>query len=203
MKRIFLLIAASLLVFSAQAQFDLGAKLGVNANQLVASQDDLKSDGFKYGVVAGAFARISLGNVYIQPELLFSQKGANLKGEGNLSSLGTIERNINSLDVPVLVGYKFGNGLFRANLGPVLSFPISAKESGVQGSRYSDSVGGANIGYQVGIGMDISKLTIDLRYEGGLSGVGRDSYNIGGTNFQTDDRVSTFQLTLGYKFISF
>ncbi|MGD1840628.1 MAG: porin family protein [Thermonemataceae bacterium] len=197
-----LLLVVSMFVFSAsQAQLSVGAKLGINVNQLIPSQDDLENDGFQYGVVAGGFARITISKFYLQPEILFSQKGANLQAEGNLSSLGEIERNINSLDVPILIGYKFGQGIFRANLGPVLGFPISASEEGVQGSRYEESVSGANIGYQIGVGLDISKLTIDLRYEGGLSGVGRDNYRIGGTEFKTDDRVSTFQLTVGYKFI--
>ena len=197
----FILITATLLcvTFAAKSQVNFGLKLGVNANQLVSSSADLQNNGFKYGFVGGAFVRLGFAGFYIQPEFVYAQKGANLQSK-NTGNLGDFDRNINSLDVPILLGKSFGSSTnFRINVGPVFGFPISATQNGE--SRYKDALSGANVGYQAGVGFDLERVTFDLRYEGGLSNLGTNSYTIGSQTFKTDDRISTFQFTLGYKFL--
>ncbi|MBC8111764.1 MAG: PorT family protein [Verrucomicrobia bacterium] len=200
MKKTIVLALGLFAAISATAQVNFGLKLGVNANQLVPSNSSLKNDGFKYGFVGGAFLRFGINGWYLQPEAVFAQKGANLQSSGTNVDAGDIERNINSLDVPILFGKAFGNrAKFRINAGPVIGFPLSAKQDGE--NRYKNALSGANVGYQAGIGLDVKKVTFDLRYEGGLSKVGNGSYTVGGQTFNTDDRISTFQFTIGYKFI--
>ncbi|MNL80333.1 hypothetical protein D3C87_2071560 [compost metagenome] len=46
----------------------------------------------------------------------------------------------------------------------------------------------SNIGYQVGAGIDVGKLTFDLRYEGGLSSVSK----------QFKSRPNSFQASVGF-----
>ena len=195
----YLIITAVLfcITFTAQSQVNFGLKVGVNANQLTPSSADIQNNGFKYGFVGGAFFRFNLGSFYIQPEVLYAQKGANLRST-NTASLNDFERNINSLDVPILLGLTFGEtAKFRVNAGPVLGFPLSAVQNGE--SRYRDALNSANVGYQAGIGLDLSSVTFDLRYEGGLGNVGKDTYTVGSQIFKTDDRISTFQFTIGVK----
>lgn len=201
------LIVATFLAFASGAalaqHYDFGLRAGVNANQLVTKKDDLQNDGFRYGFVGGAFLRLGIGDWYVQPELLLSQKGANMKSTNDNNDVSEVRRSINSMDVPVLLGRRFAGGLVRANLGPVFSFPVSVKEDlTINGQPQSGEYEAkTTVGYQVGIGVDISKITIDLRYEGGLSRLGKDSYTIGNTQFEADDRVSLFQLTVGFKII--
>ena len=197
MKNYSLILAFLCMSFIAQSQISIGLKLGVNSNKFITSNADLQNNGFKYGFVGGAYVNIGVGSVYIQPEMVFSQKGANLKYK-NTGAPADFTRDINSLDVPILLGMRFGdNAKFRINVGPIFGFPMSAKQDSE--SRYKESLNKSNVGYQAGIGFDISTFAIDLRYEGGFSDIGKNTYTVGTQTFKTDDRVSLFQLTLGYK----
>ncbi|GIV40620.1 MAG: hypothetical protein KatS3mg033_2420 [Thermonema sp.] len=206
MKKWMMMAVIALFAHSAWAQsYSFGIRTGINANKLVPSSDDLKNDGYKYGFVGGAFLRLGIGDWFVQPELLISQKGANMKGSGNFSNIETVKRNINSLDVPILLGRRFLGGVMRINAGPVLSFPYSAKEevtdSNGQTTTTDYEVKNSTIGYQAGVGFDFGKFTIDARYEGSLSKLGKDSYQVFNRTFEADDRVSTFQFTIGFKII--
>ena len=196
MKKLILSIALLCFCFSAFAQVDFGLRAGLNSNRLIASQSGWKAEDLRIGFAGGAFLRLKSNHFYLQPELIFSQKGGNLKPKDELGNVSEIKRSINSLDVPIMVGASFLKDIFRANLGPVISFPINAKQDGGDNSGdYQKSLKGATVGYQVGLGADIGRLTLDFRYEGNLSKMG-DSLPGG---FKVDDRVSTFQLTAGFK----
>lgn len=206
MRKFLMLMMLGFFVQTAWAQYySFGIRTGINANKLIPNSDDLKNDGYKYGFVGGAFLRLGVGNWYVQPELLISQKGANMKGSGNFTNIETVKRNINSLDVPILLGRRVLGKVVRVNAGPVLSFPYSVKEevtnSNGQTTTTDYEVKNSTIGYQAGIGLDFGKLTIDVRYEGSLSRLGKDSYQVFNRTFKADDRVSTFQITLGFKII--
>ena len=51
-------------------------------------------------------------------------------------------------------------------------------------------------GFQAGIGLDISKLSLDARYEGSLSRLG-ESFSVGGADFPLDARPSQWIISLG------
>lgn len=165
----------------SQAQFTLGIRGGVNLAQL---KTDFKSQSVgdnlqqsldtKLGYVGGVYARIG-SKFFIQPELIFSAKGGSiniLKG-GSTSNTQTVAIEYTNFDVPLLVGYKFGP--VRINAGPMASFKVSSTGLDEALKTYSSNVGesfkNASYGYQVGGGVDIGTLSIDLRYEGSLSEV--------------------------------
>ena len=107
--------------------------------------------------------------------LIFSAKGGSiniLKG-GSTSNTQTVAIEYTNFDVPLLVGYKFGP--VRINAGPMASFKVSSTGLDEALKTYSSNVGesfkNASYGYQVGGGVDIGTLSIDLRYEGSLSEV--------------------------------
>ena len=197
MKKYSIILAFLCTSFIAQSQISIGIKAGINVSKLITADDNLLNDGYRSGFVGGAYVNIGWGSMYIQPELIFSQKGGNLKYKvAGLSADFT--RDINSFDVPVLLGFRFGDETkFRVNAGPVFSFLASAKQDSE--SRYKDALSDTSVGAQLGIGFDIYNFAIDLRYEIGLSGVGKNSYVVGNQTFKTNDSVSLFQLTLGYK----
>ncbi len=108
----------------------------------------------------------------------------------------------NKLDVPVMVGIKIGN-IIRVNAGPTFSFILDQdiREEGTSViNNISQNYNEANVGYQVGVGLDISKLVIDLKYENNLSVLG-ESVTIANQTFPTDMRNRLFQLTLGWKLL--
>lgn len=172
---------------------EFGLKAGFNMNKLIASQADWESDDLRLGFVTGAFLRINFEKFFIQPEFLLSQKGGNLR-ERTALGFTDFRRTIGSVDVPFMVGVRFLK-FMRLNVGPVLMFPIGGNQSeGDEEDNYGSALKNTIAGYQAGIGIDIKRVRLDLRYESNISKVADDLPN--GQN--GDDRISTFQVTFGY-----
>lgn len=69
----------------------------------------------------GAFARINLGSIYLEPALNFAHKESKINGE--IGSIGKFKYS--SIDIPVMVGYnilKLPVFKLRGFAGPVASF---------------------------------------------------------------------------------
>lgn len=180
MKRIFLSIAvfvASLGFSEAQLlpTFQFGLKGGLNFSKLM-EDGRLLNSGTRTGYQAGIYARVGAAGIHFQPELYVTGKSseATFENEG-----GEVTANVTftSLDLPLLVGTRIGVGPigFRAQAGPVVSFLL---DKGI-GSALSDVVSPSTyrnqaIGLTGGIGADIFKLRVDLRYEHGLSNLSKD-----------------------------
>lgn len=162
------------------------------------------------GLHFGVFARVKVTAIFIQPEILFTQT----RGEVLLTDLTTStiiekakEQKFNKIDVPVIVGWKFGPA--RVGLGPVASIMLSEKDGlKDQLSTYLDntttkienSFNNATFGYQIGVGIDILKFaTFDLKYEGNLSKLG-NGVTIGGVERKFDQRNPQWIFSLGIFF---
>jgi hypothetical protein len=193
MKRIILsalFISLNLAAFSqVLPSFQLGLKAGANLSKL-STENTFSSDN-RAGYYAGLWARIGAAGIHLQPELYLSGKNTTLKaatGEEN-------KVNFTSLDVPVLVGTKIGAaGVgIRLNTGPVVSFVLSDDQSfgNAAGNIFKGNFKGQNFAWQFGAGLDIGKLGLDLRYETGLSKIGKDGYN--------DTKLSLFTFGLAYR----
>lgn len=167
-----------------------------------------KPKSYEMGYHFGAFARIKILGLYIQPELLFSHAETSIDfsetdAVGQLKS-STASIKYNNFDIPVLVGMKLGPARF--NLGPVASFKLSPNVEGAKGevkqslTSFSDATELATFGGQVGVGIDIlKKLTVDIRYEFPLSKLG-DQVNIGENSFKTDQRQTQILGSIGWMF---
>lgn len=206
-KKLFILLAILLIgkLSDCQAQFTIGIRGGVNLAQL---KTDFKSQSVselwkqsldtKLGYAGGIYARIG-SKFFLQPELIFSAKGGSLN---ILPTNGSVEKTISidytNLDIPLLIGYKFGP--IRINGGPMASFKLSSTATSEELKTYSSNVGesfkNAAYGYQVGGGVDVGSFSVDLRYEGSLSEVTVvDLTNK--VNFS--QKGNLWQLTLGLK----
>src|SRR5690606_2614824 len=103
-----------------------------------------------------------------------------------------------SLDLPVLLGTKFGPGKlnFRLMAGPVFSFIVDENTDFQQAYNAISDFGNykkQTIGAQAGAGIDLGKLTADVRYEAGLSNVSKsDKYA---------QKQSLIHLSLGLKLL--
>ncbi|MFB0946403.1 MAG: hypothetical protein ACI8WW_002476, partial [Oceanospirillaceae bacterium] len=58
----------------------------------------------------------------------------------------------------------------------------------------------AILGYQAGVGFDIKKIRLDLRYEGNVNDVFNIDYNDQKTENQFSGKGSLFMFTVGYAF---
>jgi len=191
-KRI-LFICSAILFFavSANAQiFTIGPKVGIsNTNmRLGDAVDEYESGDAQYSYHAGLFARINIAGFYVQPELYFNSVQGEYISASNPDE--TFEFNRNKVDLPILVGYKLGP--IRLNAGPVASFNTNTE---VDENEPVDQYKSAIFAYQVGAGIDISKITIDLRYEGNFS----DQGAIGDSDGEF--RVNQIMLSLGLKLL--
>jgi hypothetical protein len=193
MKKIFLVVLFAGFNLAAFSQllpsFQLGIKAGTNLSRL-STENTLSSDN-RAGYYAGLWARIGAAGIHLQPELYLSGKNTTLKDDSGAEN----KVKFTSLDVPVLLGTKFGAagiGL-RLNTGPVVSFILDDEQSFGQASSsvFNGNFKGQNFAWQFGAGLDIKNLGIDLRYEAGLSKIGKDGYN--------DTKLSLFTLGLAYK----
>ncbi len=196
MKKYFLILVGLAFLQTANAQVGFGIKGGINLNKIHTDAGSLgnnyrESLDTKTGFSAGVFARIGNG-IYIQPELLFSQrKGSLLVGGSDDFSL-----TVNNLDLPVLVGFKFFNVL-RINAGPMASIKLSESYKSLGTSTtYKEDVKlkNATFGYQLGAGLSFGRLDIDVRKEGSLSSV---SKHFDDPKFS--QRMDGWQLTLGLR----
>lgn len=176
MKKI-ILLAATLMIasvaFSQIPGFTIGPKVGANFSKFTTDQSQIEEQ-IKNSFYFGAFARFGQ-KLYLQPELLVMNRNGTLKNSEISGSKGTIE--VGSIDVPVLVGLRLLN-LKAANIrimaGPVASFAvnksISLDETWDDDINFTeDDIKNSNWGLQFGAGVDVLFLTLDLRYEIGLS----------------------------------
>jgi len=185
-----LLLCLSSFAFSqVLPSFQFGIKGGTNLSKL--STDNTLSSDNRSGYYAGVWARIGAAGIHFQPELYLAGKNTTLTNDAGLEN----KVRFTSLDVPLLIGTKIGAagvGL-RFNTGPVVSFILDDKQSfgDATGNVFKGDFKNQAIAWQFGTGFDFGKLGIDLRYETGLSKIGKSGYN--------DTRLSLFTLGLALK----
>jgi len=199
MHRLSAIIPFLFLVSLAHAQipgFSLGPKIGYNSNRFTTDFDSIRSDAqgaFQFG----AFMRIGK-KVYFQPEVNYVIKGGELK----IENMGRQVIKLKSVTIPLLFGIKPIDAGFcniRLMAGPTMTF-ISGKTlspSTVISSwplQSPDDIKESNWSLQMGAGVDIFFLTLDLRYELGVDNL----YN-GKSDF--DLRNNIFNVSLGLKLL--
>lgn len=210
-KLLFILVASFLFLQSSQAQmFQWGIKAGLGLNTLkMADLTGLEDGSDVYdlltgdnvaGYHVGFQTRINIAMIFVQPELYFNDGGAKIEEFKNDALEATYNVNFQRIDLPLLAGVKLGPA--RIKLGPVGSYVVHESITGdVQNMDpdykfFSQSM---TWGYQVGLGIDISKLSLDARYEGSLSSLG-ESVNVGGESYQLDARPNQWVFSLGFWF---
>jgi hypothetical protein len=185
-------------VASAQIipSFAFGVKGGLNYTSF--PSNGVFNNSNRAGYLAGVWARVGGLGFNFQPELYVTGKNVKIDAPSELNQTENTAK-FTSIDVPLLLGGKIGalglGGRFYG--GPVFSFTVNKDQSLIEAGKdathldYKD----ANYGVQVGAGIDISSLSIDLRYEGGLNKI---PYGSGDSH----TRVSVFSLALAYKLFS-
>lgn len=186
-----LFICSSMMAFSQiLPSFQFGLKGGVNMTKF-STEGTFKSEN-RAGYYGGIWARIGAAGIHLQPEMYISGKNTTLKNADGLDT----KVDFTSLDIPVLIGTKIGAaGVgIRLNTGPVVSFVLNKDQSfkAAASEALKGNFKDQNFAWQFGAGLDVSKLGIDLRYEQGLSKIGKDGYS-------DAKKLGLFTLGLAYR----
>ena len=204
----FTLMAVVLSSF-AIGPFTIGLKGGINSSKITTDNysgqgvtfNDFKSDA-KSGFNIGAFARLGT-KIYLQPELLYC-----VKNSQSSNSAGTATTNqsvkLKTIQVPILLGFKLIDlklASIRAFTGPAMSIPMgnsNVNYDNVSGKVFDTKNYKSNIwDWQLGAGVDVGMITLDCRYEWGLSNTSDQNLdNIGFVN-----KGNTLTFSVGFKFI--
>lgn len=172
-----ILAGAAFIAGNAKAQstspIHVGIKGGGSLSNLKVSNGNLDSK-YALGYHGGVFTRFDISRMYVQGELLYSQKQSKING----GDAGAGKTKWNSVEVPVLVGFKLiqsEKANFRIFGGGVYSYIVNDKATVLkQVSSSFKNFDRSNIGYQAGVGVDIGRLTMDLKYEGALTKISKD-----------------------------
>lgn len=184
-----------------------GVKLGLNMATLSGSDapDDVK---MALGLAAGGFMTWSVNDMFaIQPEILFSQKGGKVESSGTEMGIdwsSETTMTLSYLDIPILAKLNIpmeGNVKPNVVLGPSIGINVGATaetEVTIAGISASDSadiedVAALDLGLVIGAGVTIDKISVDARYQLGLTTT--DS-----SEAEADIKNSVIQVLVGYSF---
>lgn len=205
MKKTFLILAALFMLSSmsfAGGDFDfaIGPKIGYQTTKLSYYKADIKS-GFSNHFTVGVFGRVTIGRLYIQPELLYFKTsnvfdltvtGTDNNNLFNLPTGANVNMTLNSmnLQMPILLGMNLLDTklvTLRAQIGPTANFVLKSQTlydetytyNGQQfvmeqGDVHSQEFDTKSIswGFQAGLGVDVLKrFTLDINYNFGMSNV--------------------------------
>jgi hypothetical protein len=208
MKKNLLLFLALLLGGSVFGQVKFGLKVGGSTSSiqpkdlLVTNSTQLDSlalgvKNAKGGLHFGGFVRFGK-KLYLQPELDFNSNKVDYQATGNSGQFnGVFQESYQNLDIPLLFGYD--TGVVRLHAGPVGHVHLNSSSELTDLSGYAQKFKEFTYGWQGGIGFDIWKLNIDLKYEGNFSKFG-DHITFFDQEFKFSDSESRILFSLAYVF---
>ena len=165
----------------AQSPFHLGVKAGANFTDLSNNLKDYNSKTAT-GYAAGIMMRLDIKKTYIQADFMYSEKNIDFNGEFVNSS--SSELKMKNFEVPLVIGYKLIDGGVYTSIE-------DAKLTSESVENVFKNFQKNNIGYRVGVGLDLLSFTLDISYDGSLNDIHKD--------FKS--RPNTWFVALGFKFI--
>jgi hypothetical protein len=157
--------------------------------------------------VGGAFARLNINKVYLQPEVLLSSKNTHIRTgltTDNSSPANPVRTSttvqLNSVDIPLLLGIKLiqtDQFNLRVMGGPLASIVFDSR--GLEGlfsseTPVKDAYNKSIWGYQAGIGLDLGSITLDAVYESSFN----EAYDLSRYNLGKP-KNGLFLFTVGFK----
>jgi hypothetical protein len=166
-----------------------GVKGGVNFSNLYT--DNADDENVLTGFNIGLYAKVPVTNsISIQPEVYYTGKGAEVVYNNAFAS-GTAKFKLNYIEVPVMLVANVTKN-FNVQVGPYAGYLISGKttnESGTynfQDNIDTDDFNKIDAGVAAGLGIDLETVSFGVRYNYGLTKVGKErSYS--GTNYTFPD----------------
>jgi hypothetical protein len=174
-----------------------GFKGGLNFSNLYTKNVD--DNNVLTGFNAGLYAKFPITNsVAIQPEISYTTKGAELI-YNNVFAQGTAKFNINYIEVPILLVMNVTEN-FNIHVGPYAAYMVSGKTS--NDSNFGESqreldtndFNKFDAGLAGGLGIDLDALNFGVRYNYGLTKIGKDN-----AFFSSDAKNSVLSAYIGLR----
>ena len=191
---VLLFVLSSLVVYAQNSGF--GLKAGLSSTQVNFEGGQLVPNDAQMGYHLGVFARFGGIGFFVQPEVLFTQTSGSFRIETTsfpTQSPIEYEAKFNRLDVPVMAGFRVLK-VIRVMAGPIASFNIDSSLKDASNTVRAVDFKNATLGYQAGLGLDIGNLSVEGKYEGGLSNF---TESIG--TYTADNRLNQWVLSVGFK----
>lgn len=169
--------------FMSFAQLTVSPKAGINYLWVGDRPQGLDRAGAEQGWQAGLDLRLGK-RFYFQPGIYYVSTGASISSIEDIKNIKT--GNASFMKIPVNVGYKLINsGIFKLRIhgGGVANKLIGTKDGGVLSASDFEPW---NYGANVGAGIDLLFLTLDVNYEWGLT----DMYSGGKNSLPTMAGIS-------------
>lgn len=176
-----LIAAAILLSLSSFAQiatgFGLKGGLNYNANgdYFDAVSNNAENPDRNIGYHVGVFGKIGR-DLYLRPEVVYTRTKSDYSND-------TFE--MSKLDVPVLVGIKV-IGPISVFAGPSFQYILDSEFDNISIDTIENDF---SVGLNFGIGLNLNKLGIDLRYERGFNN--NEASFLQNNNINVQDRLDT------------
>ena len=154
------ILLVTLGVNSIHAQSSWGLRGGLNYNSngdfLSEASEVYKNPKSNAGYHVGLFKKIDLLGFFLRPELVYTSTSSSYNGE---------DLNMSKIDLPLNLGSGF-IGPTYIFAGPSLQYVLSSEFAGVDTAT---SLKDITVGANIGLGLSLNKINIDLRYERGLT----------------------------------
>lgn len=152
----------------AQSGSGFGVKAGLSYNKngdLISSvgdggQDIIEGAVGKAGFHFGFWGKLDFPKIYLRPELVYSKTKSSYDVDGE-----TQDYDISKLDLPVLLGYKL-IGPLHVFAGPAFQYTLKNDLGDLQ---VEDVKNDFTVGLNAGVGVNLGKVGLDVRYERGFS----------------------------------
>ncbi|MFD2101793.1 outer membrane beta-barrel protein [Flagellimonas iocasae] len=171
MKKTLLVAVLALMGSAAMAQsgsgFGIKAGLSYNKNgDLISSvgeggQDIVEGAEGKTGYHVGFWGKLDFPKIYLRPELVYSKT----KSSYDVPNEGSQDYDISKLDLPVLLGYKL-IGPLHIFAGPAFQYTL---KNDLGDLEVEDVQNDFTVGLNAGVGVNLGRLGLDVRYERGFS----------------------------------
>ena len=144
----------------AQSDSGFGIKGGLNysanGDYFESVGDAARNPDRNIGYHLGVFGKIGASKVYLRPELVYTKTKSDYDGA---------DFDMSKLDVPVLLGINVV-GPLHVFAGPAFQYILDTEFDGI---TIDDVENDFSVGMNIGAGVSLGKLGIDLRYERGFN----------------------------------
>lgn len=188
---------------STNAQLNFGIKGGVNYNSetiVAVTENVFEGAESKTGYHAGIWlrAKIPVLGIYIRPELIYTNLESSITylPAGIVADALQTDFSFQKIDIPVLFGKKF-LGVGNVFIGPSFQYVLAQDFDLNDIPKVTGD--GFTVGLQIGAGIELGKLGIDVRLERGFNDI-ESRFLDDTTSIEFDTRVNQILIGLSYRF---